>query len=71
MADIDGGGLSFTSDMDNSQLESALQETLRRVQGLSDGMVEVGDTVDKTVSEISATLGKIGEECEKQESAIG
>ena len=56
MADIDGGGLSFTSDMDNSQLESALQETLRRVQGLSDGMVEVGDTVDQTVSEISATL---------------
>ena len=71
MADIDGGGLSFTSDMDNSQLESALQETLRRVQGLSDGMVEVGDTVDKTVSEISATLGKIGEECEKQEAKIG
>lgn len=70
MADIDGGGLSFTSDMDNSQLEAAIQETLRRVQGLSDGMVGVGDTVDKTVAEIGTMLGKIGEECEKQETAI-
>lgn len=57
MADIDGGGLSFTSDMDNSQLEAAIQETLRRVQGLSDGMVGVGDSVDKTVAEIGAMLG--------------
>lgn len=70
MADIDGGGLSFTSDMDNAQLEAAIQETLRRVQGLSDGMVGVGDTVDKTVAEIGTMLGKIGEECEKQETAI-
>lgn len=71
MADIDGGGLSFVSDMDNSQLESALQETLRRVQGLSDGMVIVGDTVDKTVDEISTKLGEIGAACEEQETAIG
>lgn len=70
MADIDGGGLSFTSDMDNAQLEAAIQETLRRVQGLSDGMVGVGDTVDKTVAEIGTMLGQIGEECEKQETAI-
>lgn len=70
MADIDGGGLSFTSDMDNSQLEAAIQETLRRVQGLSDGMVGVGDSVDKTVAEIGTMLGQIGEECEKQETAI-
>lgn len=70
MADISGGGLSFTSDMDNSQLEAAIQETLRRVQGLSDGMVGVGNTVDKTVAEISTMLDQIGEECEKQETAI-
>lgn len=70
MADIDGGGLSFTSNMDNAQLEAAIQETLRRVQGLSDGMVGVGDTVDKTVAEIGTMLGQIGEECEKQETAI-
>lgn len=70
MTDIDGGRLSFVSDMDNSQLEAAIQETLRRVQGLSDGMVGVGDSVDKTVAEISTMLGQIGEECEKQETAI-
>lgn len=70
MADIDGGGLFFTSDMDNAQLDAAIQETLRRVQGLSDGMVGVGDTVDKTVAEIGTMLGQIGEECEKQETAI-
>lgn len=71
MADIDGGGLSFVSYMDNSQLETAIQETLRRVQGLSNGMVAVGENVDKTVSDIARQLGKIGEECEKQETAIG
>lgn len=70
MADIDGGGLSFVSDMDNSQLESAIQETLRRVQGLSNGFVGVGDTVDKTVADIGTMLGQIGAECEKQETAI-
>lgn len=70
MADIDGGGLSFVSDMDNSQLESAVQETLRRVQGLSDGFVAVGDTVDKTVAEIGTMLGRIGIECDKQDDAI-
>lgn len=70
MADIDGGGLSFVSDMDNSQLESAIQETLRRVQGLSDGFVGVGDTVDKTVADIGTMLEQIGAECEKQETAI-
>lgn len=70
MADIDGGGLSFVSQMDNSQLEAAIQETLRRVQGFSDGFVAVGDTVDKTVADIGTMLGQIGAECEKQESAI-
>ncbi|MCM1165196.1 MAG: hypothetical protein NC401_04185 [Ruminococcus sp.] len=70
MAEIDGGGLSFTSQLDNSQLDAAIQETMRRVQGLSDGVVGVGDSVDKTVAEIGTMLGKIGEECEKQETAI-
>lgn len=46
MAEIDNGGLSFISTIDNEQLDAALKETLRRVQGLSDGFVGVGDTVD-------------------------
>ena len=32
MAEIDGGALSFKSIMDNEQLNSAINETLRRVQ---------------------------------------
>lgn len=71
MAEIDGGGLSFVSEMDNSQLDAAIEETLRRVQGFSDGFVGVGDTVDKTVNDIGNMLGQIGAECEKQELAIG
>lgn len=70
MAEIDNGGLSFISTIDNEQLDIALKESLRRVQGLSDGFVGVGSTVDKTVAEIGAMLGQIGEECEKQETAI-
>lgn len=70
MAEIDNGGLSFISTIDNEQLDAALKESLRRVQGLSDGFVGVGDTVDKTVADIGTMLGQIGAECEKQETAI-
>ena len=70
MAEIDNGGLSFISTIDNEQLDAALKESLRRVQGLSDGFVGVGDTVDKTVADIGTMLGQIGAECEKQENAI-
>lgn len=70
MAEIDNGGLSFISTIDNEQLDAALKESLRRVQGLSDGFVGVGDTVDKTVADIGTMLGQIGVECEKQENAI-
>ena len=70
MAEIDGGGLSFTSELDNSQLESAIEETLRRVQGLSDGFVNVGDTVDQTVAQITQKLSEIGEESETEQTII-
>ena len=39
MAEIDGGALSFKSVMDNDQLNVAIEETLRRVQGFSDAVV--------------------------------
>ncbi len=35
MAEIDGGSLSFKSILDNGQLNAAIDETLRRVQGFS------------------------------------
>lgn len=52
MAEIDGGALSFKSIMDNEQLNSAINETLRRVQGFSDAVVGSGDVMDKTTQEI-------------------
>ena len=52
MADIDGGSLSFKSVLDNDQLNAAVDETLRRVQGLSDGIVSSGKVLDKTTQEM-------------------
>lgn len=52
MAEIDGGALSFKSIMDNEQLNSAINETMRRVQGFSDAVVGSGDVMDKTTQEI-------------------
>lgn len=52
MAEIDGGALSFKSVMDNDQLNAAIDETLRRVQGFSDAVVGSGDVMDKTTQEI-------------------
>lgn len=52
MAEIDGGALSFKSIMDNDQLNMAIDETLRRVQGFSDAVVGSGDVMDKTTQEM-------------------
>lgn len=52
MAEISGGGMSFTSTLDNSQLDKAVEETLRRLQGLSEGAVAVGDAMDSSTAEL-------------------
>lgn len=52
MAEIDGGALSFKSVMDNDQLNGAIEETLRRVQGFSDAVVGTGDAMDSTTKEM-------------------
>ncbi|GHT09164.1 hypothetical protein FACS189432_05040 [Bacteroidia bacterium] len=63
MAEIDGGGLHFTSTLDNDKLNKAIDETLRRVQGLSDGTVAGGKAMDsafnKTADDINAAFAKI------------
>ena len=46
MAEIDGGALSFKSVMDNDQLNVAIEETLRRVQGFFDADVGSGVAMD-------------------------
>lgn len=52
MAEIDGGSLSFKSILNNSQLNAAIDETLRRVQGFSDAVAGSGDVMDKTTQEM-------------------
>ena len=52
MAEIDGGALSFKSIMDNDQLNMAIDETVRRVQGFSNAVVGSGDVMDKTTQEM-------------------
>lgn len=56
MADVNGGALSFTSIMDNDQMNAAIEETLRRVQGFSDAVVGSGDAMDKTTQEIVESI---------------
>lgn len=74
MAEIDGGSLSFKSVMDNDQLNSAIDETLRRVQGFSDAVVGSGDVMDKTTNEmivqVRSALGQIGDACIEHEQAL-
>ena len=56
MADVNGGALSFTSVMDNGNMNAAIEETLRRVQGFSDAVVGSGDAMDKTTQEIIESI---------------
>ncbi len=74
MANIDGGALSFKSVMENDQMNSAIEETLRRVQGLSDATVAGGKQMDKafmqTTESIREALGQIGQACEIHETKL-
>lgn len=74
MANIDGGALSFKSVMENDQMNSAIEETLRRVQGLSDATVAGGKQMDKafmqTADGIREALGQIGQACEIHETEL-
>lgn len=74
MANIDGGALSFKSVMENDQMNSAIEETLRRVQGLSDATVAGGKQMDKafmqTADGIREALEQIGQACEIHETKI-
>ncbi len=52
MAEINNGTLSFKSILDNGQLNAAIDETLRRVQGFSNAVAGSGDVMDKTTQEM-------------------
>lgn len=74
MANIDGGGLSFKAQLDNTQLNAAIDETLRRIKGLSDGTVSAGGKVDSSFADmaqqIRTQLSQIGEACATHENAL-
>ena len=74
MADIDNGALSFKSELDNTQLDSAIEETLRRLQGLTDATVAGGQRMDEafdlTTQSIRDKIGEIVAACELHENAI-
>lgn len=74
MANIDGGTLSFTSELDNSQIKQAIDETIARVQGLSDASVaggaEMAQAFGKAASEIRTKISEVGAACEQHERAI-
>lgn len=74
MSDITGGGLSFKSTMDNSQMNAAIDETLRRVQGFSDATVAGGAAIDAafggSADSIRQALSEIGDACAVHESEL-
>lgn len=74
MAEIDGGTLSFKSELDNDQLKQAIDETIARVQGLSDASVAGGekmaDAFGQAAQEIRKKIAEVGAACEQHEQAI-
>ena len=74
MAEIDGGALAFKSVLDNEQMNSAVEETMRRVRGLSEATVGGGRQMDKafqqTADVIRAALSQIGVACEMHETEL-
>lgn len=45
--DVNGGKLDFTATLDNSQIVAAIEETIKRVQGLSDGTASAGEIMQE------------------------
>lgn len=72
--DISGGGLNFKSQMDNEQLDRAIEQTIKGVQGLVDTTIAGGKQMDAafnvTAENIRDALGQIGDACELHEQAI-
>lgn len=74
MADVDNGALSFSVLLDNSQLDAATEETLRRVMGLTDATVLGGEKMERafnaTAESIRSALKQIGVACAEHEEKI-
>lgn len=74
MADVDNGALSFSALLDNSQLDAATEETMRRVMGLTDATVLGGEKMERafnaTAESIRSALKQIGVACAEHEEKI-
>lgn len=74
MASIDNGGLHFKATLDNEEMNAALEETLKRIQGLSDGTVAgskaMETALDDAAKTIEAALEQIDQACKEHETAI-
>lgn len=55
---IKGGALEFDIIANNGQINSALEETKKRVQGFSDATVEGGEKMEAAYQEAAATIEK-------------
>jgi hypothetical protein len=51
-----GGGLYFKAELDNEQMNGAIEETVRRIQGLSDGTVAGGKAMDNSILEMTESI---------------
>ncbi|MFJ1490521.1 hypothetical protein [Capnocytophaga canis] len=58
MAEITNGGLSFSAELDNDKMNSAIEETLRRVRGLSDATVAGGDAIGQVFNQSAEEIEK-------------
>lgn len=51
MAQIDGGGLHFKSELDNEAIDKAVQETMDKISGLSKTINAVGEDIERMFDE--------------------
>lgn len=54
--ETNNGGLFFEAGMDNEKLKAGIEETIRRIQGLSDASVKGGKAMDEVFDKVSADI---------------
>lgn len=74
MEQTDGGGLYFKSELNNEQMNKAIEETMKRIQGLSDATVSGGDIIDSSflssAKTIREALGRITQALNDNQSEL-
>jgi hypothetical protein len=70
----ESGGLYFDADLNNEKINAAIEETIRRIQGLSNGTVAAGQTMDdafaKTAEDIEQAFRDIDKMADINQSAL-